>query len=178
MSGRSVGADPILSWGEHNLNDEARRLTRLIVGPWSHGAPRSTVGELDFGMRASPFLLDMKEDITRLHRRWFDARLRGKTGEIDEEPPVKIFVMGVNRWRHEEEWPPARFRAERWHIHGAGGLAPEPPPESEPSVFSLDPDDPVRTSVVRSTRREPRPTRTCGCSRRHRSPRPLRLRAG
>jgi putative CocE/NonD family hydrolase len=128
--------------------EEARRLTRLIVGPWSHGTPSSTVGELDMGFRASPLLLDLKENLTALQQRWFDARLRGKVTGIDEEPPVRIFVMGLNRWRDEAEWPPRRAVEQHWHLHAGaagGGLDLAAAPESEPSSFRLDPDDPVPT---------------------------------
>lgn len=126
-------------------SEEARGATRLIVGPWAHGAFGSVVGELDFGLRSSGLLLDLREDLTGLHRRWFDARLKGLATGIDDEPPVKIFVMGRNRWRHEDEWPPRRSRAQRWHLHAGGILSPRPPEEAEPTAFRLDPDDPVPT---------------------------------
>ena len=130
--------------------DQARRLTRLIVGPWSHGTPNSTVGELDMGFRASPLLLDLRENLTGLQQRWFDARLLGKATRIDEEPPVRIFVMGVNRWRDEQEWPPPGTVEQRWHLQtGTGGdggsLGRAAPADCEPSAFHLDPEDPVPT---------------------------------
>jgi putative CocE/NonD family hydrolase len=125
--------------------EAARRFTRIVVGPWSHGTPSSTVGELEMGFRSSPILLDLREDITRLHQRWFDQRLRGKPTGIDDEPPVRLFVMGVNRWRNEDEWPLRRAQARSWHLHAGGVLAPAPPTEAEPSTFRLDPDDPVPT---------------------------------
>jgi putative CocE/NonD family hydrolase len=130
--------------------DQARRLTRLVVGPWSHGTPNSTVGELDMGFRVSPIMLDLRENLTRLQQRWFDARLLGKATRIDDEPPVRIFVMGVNRWRDEQEWPPRRAVEQRWHLQAGaggdgGGLGLAAPADSEPSAFHLDPEDPVPT---------------------------------
>jgi putative CocE/NonD family hydrolase len=130
--------------------DQARQLTRLIVGPWSHGTPNSTVGELDMGFRASPLLLDLRENLTRLQQRWFDARLLGKATRIDEEPPVRIFVMGVNRWRDEQEWPPGGRVEQHWHLQSGGGgeagrLGLAAPADSEPAAFHLDPEDPVPT---------------------------------
>ncbi|HEV3231159.1 MAG TPA: CocE/NonD family hydrolase [Candidatus Dormibacteraeota bacterium] len=101
-------------------SEDARRLSRLVVGPWSHGAFFAPVGEIDYGLRASPFFLDLREDLTAFQRRWFDARLRGQATGIDDEAPVKVFVMGTNRWAEETEWPPARVRTERWHLHAAG----------------------------------------------------------
>lgn len=135
--------DHFASMRAEAATEEARALTRLIVGPWAHGAFANMVGELDFGLRASGILLDLREDLTALHRRWFDARLRGIRTGIDDEPPVKIFVMGRNRWRSEDEWPIRRAKPERWHVHASGALTPRPPEASEPSVFTLDPDDPV-----------------------------------
>jgi putative CocE/NonD family hydrolase len=128
-------------------SEPARRLTRIVVAPWAHAAYAGTVGELDFGLRASGILLDLREDLTGLHRRWFDARLRGLPTGIDDEPPVKIFVMGRNRWRYEDEWPPRRSRAERWHLRADGRLSRQVPEgAAEPQVFTLDPDNPVPTT--------------------------------
>ncbi len=135
--------------------EEARRLSRIVIGPWSHGTPSSTVGDLEMGFRASPILLDLREDITRLHQRWFDQRLRGRPTRIDAEPPVRLFVMGVNRWRDEDEWPLRRAQTQSWHLHSGrgagdgartgGGLSQAPPGDAEPSTFCLEPDDPVPT---------------------------------
>jgi putative CocE/NonD family hydrolase len=115
------------------------------VGPWHHASFAGFVGEVDFGFRASGMLLDLKEDLTGLHRRWFDARLKGIPSGIDSEPPVKLFVMGRNRWRDEDAWPLERAKVQRWHVHATGALSERPPERSEPSLFTLDPDDPVPT---------------------------------
>jgi putative CocE/NonD family hydrolase len=142
--------DLYTSLKEIAATDDARRLTRLVVGPWSHGMFNPTVGEVDMGFRASSLMLDLRENMTKLQQRWFDARLRGKDSRIDAEPPVRIFVMGVNRWRDEQAWPPPGATAQKWHLHGgpardSGGLGEPGPAESEPSEFRLDPDDPVPT---------------------------------
>jgi hypothetical protein len=85
----------------------------------------------------------MREDFSGLHRRWFDARLKGIASGIDDEPPVKLFVMGRNRWRSEDGWPLGRAKEQRWHLQAGGRLSTRPPERAEPSVFTLDPDDPV-----------------------------------
>ncbi|MFN2462765.1 MAG: CocE/NonD family hydrolase [Candidatus Dormibacteria bacterium] len=124
---------------------EVRRYTRLIVGPWAHGTPTAAVGQLDYGFRASPLFLDLREDFNRLHQRWFDARMRGRDSGIDHEAPVRLFVTGVNRWRDEQEWPLARAAEQAWHLHAGGRLDPGVPSASEPSEYWLDPEDPVPT---------------------------------
>ena len=154
---------------EEGGSEQARRLSRLVVGPWSHGMASSTVGELNFSVGASSILLDRKENISKLHRRWFDARLRGKATGIDDEPRVKVFVMGINRWRDEEAWPPPSAVPREWYLHAgaavgaveapgaavasapgavrsAGALSSRAPQDAAaPSAFWLDPDDPVPT---------------------------------
>jgi uncharacterized protein len=126
--------------------EEARQRTKLIVGPWAHGLFFNVVGELDFGLRASGIFVDLKEDLTALHLRWFGQRLKGMTTGIDEEPPVKIFVQGLNRWRYEDTWPPTRAVSTPWYLSRGGRLRPEPPASGEPAdAFVYDPLDPCPT---------------------------------
>ena len=145
--------DHFTAMRERAATHEARRLTRILVGRWAHAGFAGTVGMLDFGMRATGIPLDLREDLTGLHRRWFDARLRGQRTGIDDEPPVRLFVMGRNRWRGEDEWPLRRARGQSWYPTAGGGrsrAAPAAPPggpgTAEPAVFTLDPDDPVPTT--------------------------------
>lgn len=137
--------DHFVEMRREGATPDARRLTRIVIGPWAHAAFTPVVGERDFGFRASQFFLDLREDFTMLERRWFDARLRGLDTGIDDEPPVKLFVMGANRWRTEDEWPLRRADPRRWYLHGDGSLSPRPPEPGGPLVFTLDPDDPVPT---------------------------------
>jgi len=37
--------------------------------------------------------------------RWYDYWLKGIETGIRDEPRVKIWVMGANRWRYSEDWP-------------------------------------------------------------------------
>jgi len=37
--------------------------------------------------------------------RWNDHWLKGIDTGIMDEPPIKIFVMGRNQWRYDQEWP-------------------------------------------------------------------------
>lgn len=125
---------------------EAREQTRTIIGPWSHGMFLNVVGELDFGFRASGLLLDLREDLTTLHLRWFDRWLKGVRNGIDEEPRVKLFVQGVNRWRDEPDWPLARAVATPWYFAAGGTLGPRPPAADEPpDAYVYDPHQPCPT---------------------------------
>jgi uncharacterized protein len=126
--------------------DDARRATRIVIGPWSHGMFLPTVGDLDFGMRASGLFLDLREDLTRLQLRWFDRWLRDQRNGVDEEAPVKLFVQGVNRWRDETAWPLARAQPTRLFLRGERSLSWEAPNADEPAAtYVYDPADPCPT---------------------------------
>jgi putative CocE/NonD family hydrolase len=136
----------------HARTEAARRAQKLLIGPWAHlfpyTSPTSTgTGEIDFGPEA---LIDLHE----IQLRWFDHWLKGVDTGILDEPPVKIFVMGVNRWRDEQEWPLARTRYTPYYLHGGGRansasgdglLSPATPGEESPDRFVYDPGDPVPT---------------------------------
>ena len=136
--------------------EPARRHTRLLVGPWTHTAIGDSApfgdcapfGGVGFGHQAAV-------DIPAEHLRWYDQRLRGIDTGIDEEPPVRLFVMGANRWRSEHEWPLASTRWTPFYLHGSGRanslfgdgrLSTEAPEKAEPpDTFTYDPEDPVPT---------------------------------
>jgi len=64
--------------------------------------------------------------------RWFDYWLKGIDVGIIEEPPIKLFVTGINKWKFEKEWPPARAQFRRLYLHSKGHLSFERPSESSP----------------------------------------------
>ena len=145
-------------------SETARKKSRLMIGPWGHASFWQYVSELNFGFSASGFLLELKRDFTTLHLQWFDYWLKGLDNGITEEAPVKIFVMGENRWRDEQEWPLSRTRYTPYYLHssdkantsrGDGSLSPLPPGREEPDHFIYDPQNPVPTqggiSCCRST---------------------------
>ena len=88
-------------------NESVARETRLIIGPWTHA-----------GEALAP---TMTEKVPyRLHSilpsiPWFDYVLN-VNNEPPKLPPVRLFVMGLNRWRDESEWPLARTRYRAFYI--------------------------------------------------------------
>ena len=136
-------------WSTKSRSPESRRLSKLLVGPWGHMNIGSSVpyGTIGFGAAAE---LDFVEE----QLRWFDRRLKGVDNGMDDEPPVRIFVMGENVWRSEDEWPLARTQYTHYYLHsggsantmrGDGALATEPPGDGPPDRYSYDPVDPVPT---------------------------------
>lgn len=132
----------------------AGKKVRLTLGPWTHGNQGSAVGDLDFGMAANSALLNLKEDPTLRHQRWFDEELKGVGQGLETEPPVEIFVMGINRWRLASEWPLPNTEYRPWYLHSQGnastrsgdGTLSEVPPTAEPAdEYVYNPADPVKT---------------------------------
>ncbi len=134
-----------------DMGPQARRNQWLIIGPWDHRLARdgkTKYGDLEFGPGS-------KLDLTDIERRWFDHWLKGEANGVMDEPPVRLFVMGENRWRNEREWPLARTRYTRYYFHsdgranglaGDGGLSTQRPRRAEASSrYVYDPADPVPT---------------------------------
>ena len=130
---------------QRGATDDARKGSHMVIGPWEHGVSR-TVGEMDWGETAVV-------DTNALALRWFDYWLRGIDNGLRDEPPVKVFVMGRNEWRHENEYPLARTKYTPLYLdsagrangsHGAGLLSwRKPAGGSEPDRYSYDPGNPV-----------------------------------
>jgi putative CocE/NonD family hydrolase len=130
--------------------EEARRNQRLIIGPWTHGDFSGSFPEREFGWGSSAAAIDLPG----IHLRWFDRWLKGEDNGIDQEPPVMIFVMGVDQWRTEADWPlpDTRYCPYYLHsggkantLHGDGTLSTEPPGNESPDVYLFNPLRPVPT---------------------------------
>jgi putative CocE/NonD family hydrolase len=127
----------------------AARHSQLIVGPWPHALSASTrTGSLDFGARS---LLDLES----AELRWFDRWLKLHSNGAEDDPPIRLFMMGSNEWRSEHEWPLARTDWQPWYLHsggrantlaGDGVLSLEPPADEPADRFTFDPAVPVPTN--------------------------------
>jgi uncharacterized protein len=144
----------------HAATDQARRYQRLVIGPWTHARPTlesTKIGDVDFGPNAG---LDSQELMTR----WFAYWLQGADRDVIDGPPVRIFVMGANRWRDEQEWPLARAQSTAYFLGsngsantaaGDGMLAPQSSAGSPVDRFVYDPSDPVPTGAQGGYSRTP-----------------------
>jgi putative CocE/NonD family hydrolase len=79
-----------------------------------------------------------------------DRYLKGVDYGVETESPVRIFVMGENRWRNEQIWPPSDVDPLELYLSAAAGatgegrLGPSPPQAgSAPSVIDSDPAEPL-----------------------------------
>lgn len=139
----------------------ARRQKRLIIGPWAHngGVRNNTPGRETTGPdRSIDFGPEAEIDTRNLHLRWHDHWLKGIDNGVDSEPPVKIFVMGENSWRYENEWPLARTQYTKFYLGSEGransaagdGTLSSVQPGNRPHAaetdrFVYDPAQPVPT---------------------------------
>ncbi len=124
----------------------ARANQKLLMGPWGHAINTTQkLGEVDFGADA---LIDLRA----YECRWFDYWLKGEDTGIVREPPVRLFVMGENKWRDENEFPLARTRYTAFYLHsggsansryGDGALATHAPGDEPPDRYRYDPARPT-----------------------------------
>ncbi len=131
---------------------------KLILGPWTHGDNDKTFsGDVDFGPQ-SMLAGNLAADYPGMELRWFDRWLKDSPNGIDDEPAVRIFVMGGGsgrknaqgrldhggHWRAEADWPPPSAVETRFYCQEHGGLHRDPPAsESAKATFRYDPRDPV-----------------------------------
>jgi len=118
-------------------NEAGMRTPHLLVGPWTHADFGSTFGDLDFGLGSMGAFVNYRGNLTDRHLRWFDATLKGDDSALEGTPPVQVFVMGENRWRAYDEWPPPGSSAEDWHLR-SGGLLTREPGETEEGPSEYD----------------------------------------
>jgi putative CocE/NonD family hydrolase len=114
-----------------------------LIGPWTHLSQGGSVGERNFGFGASAGLMNLQMDLGSMQLRWFDHWLKGVDTGMMNEPPVRIFVMGANVWRDEQEWPLARAQNTPWYLHEGGTLSLEEPGTEAPDRYDYDPANPV-----------------------------------
>jgi uncharacterized protein len=129
--------------------ENARQGQKLMVYVGGHagGSDNRRVGAIDFGEKL-PF------DFDEVMLGWYDGLLKGERKAGQSEKPVKIFIMGKNEWREEQDWPPPEFTPTRYYLHSMGAangsssdgsLSATRPSTEKPAQFTYDPSDPVPT---------------------------------
>ena len=98
-------------------SEACRKESRLIVGPWVHGDRLEGWVE---GVYYGPEGSGEGFGITWKLVEWFDHWCKGKETAFTSGAPVKLFVMGKNVWRDEQEWPLARTHFTPYYLHSGG----------------------------------------------------------
>jgi uncharacterized protein len=122
----------------------------LIIGPWDHLNSTGIYPDRRFGMMADALLADL----TGQHQRFFDRWLRGQADALAGSAPVRIFVMGIDQWRDEQDWPLPGTSYDAYYLHssgrantadGDGELRADAPGGGHADVYLYDPLRPVPT---------------------------------
>jgi uncharacterized protein len=127
----------------------ARENQFVVIAPsthcgWESASEHTNVGKRDIGDARFPY-----DD---LYLRWFDHWLKGVDNGVTREPKVRIYVMGANRWREENEWPLKRTLFTKYFLRsdghantreGTGVLSVQAPRSDASDHFRYDPEKPV-----------------------------------
>ena len=70
--------------------------------------------------KTSPYEKPVAEQL-----RWYDYWLKGIGTGVMDEPPMKLLVRGINKFRYEHEWPLARTQWTKYYLRDGGLLSTE-----------------------------------------------------
>lgn len=91
----------------------------LTIGPWHHAQPGALLAGIHAGLL------------------WFQTYLQGK--QTLRARPVRLFIMGANRWREFDDFPPPAA-PKRFYLQAGRALATTPPPaNASPDSYRYDP---------------------------------------
>ncbi len=133
------------------LSARSRDSQFMVVSPTEHCRSEAATENTRVGQRE---LGDARFPYWDLYLRWFDHWLRDADNSVTAMAHLRIYVMGRNAWRDEQEWPLARTRFVKYYLHsggrantssGDGVLSPVAPGDEPPDSFAYDPASPVPT---------------------------------
>ena len=133
----------------HGASQTVRTHQRLLMQIGGHAGFGRRIGDLDFGPHAleNPYV-DVILD-------WYDYLFKGLHNQFATDKPVKLFVMGANEYRQEDDWPPPEAKSLKYFLHSQGranslrgnGSLSTSTPKSEPAdEYVYDPANPVPTT--------------------------------
>jgi len=83
-----------------------------------------------------------------VHMRWYDHWLKGIDTGIMDEPPISLFITGINQWRYEEEWPLPGTEWTKFYLRCWEELS------LEPELFTGEPDCFLQQPLFFSNKRD------------------------
>lgn len=133
----------------HNVckTDKSQK-TRIVIGPWSHAR--------DVDLPNFQSSDNFRPKSVALSLPWFKETLTKQSTLSKPQQRISIFVMGVNKWRNENEWPLARTKYTAMFLQSGGhanGSTSDgmltlvaPAAESSENRYIYDPNKPVPTT--------------------------------
>src|SRR6185503_11833431 len=132
---------------DHGGSEAARKGQQLVVVIGGHAGQMPKVGDVDFGPNA-------KEPEDEWELQWYDYLFKGVKNQFASGKPVKLFVMGANEWRDEDDWPLPQAKSTKYFLHsagkanslrGQGSLSTAAPGKEASDQLTYDPANPVPT---------------------------------
>jgi len=121
---------------------------QLILGPWPHGRYNKNatrVGELEFPEHSKFSVVDHQ-------MKWFDYHLKDKPNGVDQDAPVRYYVMGAcgepdapgHEWREAQDWPPPSIETPYLLSSGGRLSTASGPDAAESTEWIADPHNSPR----------------------------------
>jgi putative CocE/NonD family hydrolase len=147
------------------LSRNPRRPLAVIMGPGLHGNRNTTfAGDVSFGPQAR-LAGNVAPGWVEFRRRWFARWLKGVENGVEQEPKLRLFLMGGGSgrrlpddapdagrldhggaWIEAAAWPLPGTVFTPFHIHADGRLSTDAPQaDAAPLTYDFDPADPVPT---------------------------------
>jgi uncharacterized protein len=132
----------------HGATEAARTQQHLLMQIGGHAGFGRRIGDVDFGPHA------LENRYTDVILDWYDFLFKGARNQFATDKPVKLFVMGVNEYRSEDDWPPPQAHYVKYFLHsrgkanslrGDGSLSTSAPQSEPPDAYVYDPANPVPT---------------------------------
>lgn len=132
----------------HGVTDAARTQQHLLIEIGGHSGFGRKIGDVDFGPHA------LENPYNDVILDWYDFLLKGIHNQYATDKPVKVFVMGANEYRQEDDWPPPQAQFTKYFLHsngkanslrGDGSLSTATPKSESPDSYVYDPMNPAPT---------------------------------
>ncbi|MFX1361507.1 MAG: CocE/NonD family hydrolase [Promethearchaeota archaeon] len=132
----------------------AKKYSKMLIGSWAH----ATVGHLESRIGNAGIARFFKEFLSLAWNRYWLMDDKQALSDI-EKPSIKYWIMGKNKWRYTEHWPPNDVEYKKLYIHssgnansikGDGRLDFNKPIEELEDNYKFDPMNPVLTKGGRN----------------------------
>jgi putative CocE/NonD family hydrolase len=133
---------------KYGANEAARTQQHLLIEIGGHAGFGRRIGDVDFGPHA------LENVYTDVILDWYDFLFKGIQNQFATDKPVKLFTMGANEYRQEDDWPPPQAHATKYFLHsnghanslrGDGSLSTSAPKSEPPDNYVYNPGNPVPT---------------------------------
>jgi uncharacterized protein len=133
---------------KYGATEAARTEQHLLIEIGGHAGFGRRIGDVDFGPHAT------ENNYISVILDWYDFLFKGIKNEFATDKPVRLFVMGANEYRQEDDWPPPQARYTKYFLHsngkanslrGDGSLSTTVPKSETADNFIYNPGDPAPT---------------------------------